>query len=211
MSRHKSQYDELYASWQDRSWMDEFTAADAKIQAAIPPLLKPGSKLLAQPNPWAEDAGIRTDSKRYLTRVHGLCSEAGGGPAAAVFAGCRRIMAELGGDGSVVFEAGPPKGKRRIFEKSRMQAGRFDLIRDLWRGMFKVNKLDAMPFLLGLLQAAPEFDLVRGKNRFAPGYDAGDSAGYRDYQLVARTPDGWLVELQVIPVEMYQLKSELGQ
>lgn len=210
MKQHKSKYDALYAKSQDRAWLGKFAAADAKIQAAIPTLLEPGSKL-AQPNPWAGTDGVRTDSKRYLTRVLGLHGEAGGGPAAAVFAACRRIAAELGGGTALSFEAGPPKREVRIFEKSRMQEGRLDLIRDLWRGMFKVNKLGAMPLLLDLLHAAPEFDVVRGKNRFAPGYNADDSAGYRDYQLVVRTPDGWLVELQVIPVEMYQLKSELGQ
>ena len=150
MKRHQSKYDDLYTKWQGGAWMDEFSTADAKIQAAIP-RLQPGCKL-AQPNPWADTDGVSTVSKRYLTRVLNLYGQEDGGPAAAVFAGCRRIAGLLGGDGSIVFEAGPMKDKVRVFEKSRMQEGRLDLIRDYARGQFKVNKLDAMPFLLGLLQ-----------------------------------------------------------
>ena len=48
------------------------------------------------------------------------------------------------------------------------------------------------------------------RNRFDSSYDAADSAGYRDYQIVARTKQGWLVEIQVIPREIYKLKSTLG-
>ena len=36
------------------------------------------------------------------------------------------------------------------------------------------------------------------------------SAGYRDYQVLARGPDGWMVELQLIPAECLAVKNDLG-
>lgn len=36
------------------------------------------------------------------------------------------------------------------------------------------------------------------------------SAGYRDYQVLARGPDGWMVELQRIPAECLAVKNDLG-
>ena len=213
MGRHASQYDALYAGWQGSPWLAAFCAEDAQVQAAIAaaPGGGGGEHPLAQPNPWAATDGVVPDSKRYLTRVLGLYGQADGGPAHRVFAACKRIAAELGGDAVATFHAGPLKAKARIFEKARMQGGRLDFIRDYARCMFRVKDLAALPRLAALLRAAPEFGLARAKNRFAPGYSASDSAGYRDYQLLARTPDDWLVEMQVIPEEMYQLKDKLGR
>ena len=34
------------------------------------------------------------------------------------------------------------------------------------------------------------------------------SAGYRDYQLLVRSPDGWMVELQIIPEECLAVKKD---
>ena len=76
--------------------------------------------------------------------------------------------------------------------------------------MFVVYNLDLIAQLICLLRAAGGFHPARGKNRFAPVYDASDSAGYRDYQLLFRTSDGWLIEIQIIPAAMYTLKEELG-
>lgn len=42
------------------------------------------------------------------------------------------------------------------------------------------------------------------------GWDSRDSAGYRDYQLLVQTKEGWIVELQLIPEDMYVLKEKLG-
>lgn len=56
-----------------------------------------------------------------------------------------------------------------------------------------------------------EVDVVRAKNRFDPSYDAKASSGYRDYQIILKTKKGgWLVEVQVIPEEMLELKESLG-
>ena len=87
---------------------------------------------------------------------------------------------------------------------------RYDLIRDYARAMFIIYDLDKMATLIHLLRTAAGFTLVRGKNRFAPEYVGSDSAGYRDFQLVVRTPDNWLIEIQIIPKEMYDLKETLG-
>ena len=66
------------------------------------------------------------------------------------------------------------------------------------------------PKLLQSLLLANEFKVVRAKNRLSTTYDPRDSAGYRDYQLLVRTADGWIVELQIIAERMLQLKNELG-
>ena len=34
------------------------------------------------------------------------------------------------------------------------------------------------------------------------------SAGYRDYQLLVRSPNGWMVELQIIPAEFLGVKTD---
>jgi hypothetical protein len=66
------------------------------------------------------------------------------------------------------------------------------------------------PKLLQNLLLTNEFKVVRAKNRLSTTYDPRDSAGYRDYQLLVRTKDGWIVELQIIAESMLQLKNELG-
>ena len=55
-----------------------------------------------------------------------------------------------------------------------------------------------------------EYTVIRTKNRFAAGYNAYDSSGYRDYQALVTVDGGWIIEIQVIPREMWRVKSELG-
>ena len=159
----------------------------------------------------ADKDGIKVTSKRYLNRVTDLFDRKYDNPANVVFKACRRIAAKLGGDTALVFTIGPGKETGRLIEKALMQKGRYDLIRDYARAMFVVYDLDLIALLIRLLRAAAGFHAARGKNRFAPVYDASDSAGYRDYQLLFRTSDGWLIEIQIIPAAMYTLKEELGR
>ena len=161
-------------------------------------------------NQQAESDGVEVTSKRYLTRVIDIFGRKYDGPSDVVFKECRLIAAKLGGDGAVVFKAGPPKQRGRLFEKARMHKNHFDLIRDFSRAMFIVYNLDLIAPLLQLLCTAAGFHVARGKNRFALEYDASDSAGYRDFQILVRTTAAWLVELQIIPAQMYSLKETLG-
>ena len=150
-------------------------------------------------------------SKRYLTRILKVFEDTATGPAAGVDAACRRIATALGGDDKVTFSFGKLKKQGRIFEKLLSCDGKFNHIRDYARAAFEVKDLSVFPRVLELLAAAPEFELLRAKNRLAPAYDPRDSAGYRDYQLLVKTPgDGWIVELQVIPSQLYTLKRNLG-
>ena len=69
----------------------------------------------------------------------------------------------------------------------------------------------ATPRVVQRLLECREFELVRAKNRLDPDHAAHESAGYRDCQLLARVAGTqWIVEIQVIPGEMYTLKSTLG-
>jgi hypothetical protein len=73
-----------------------------------------------------------------------------------------------------------------------------------------VKDLNLIPQIVELLSQAPEFQMVRAKNRLSEEWDPRDSAGYRDYQILVQLNSGWLMEIQVIPSELYTLKRELG-
>jgi len=61
------------------------------------------------------------------------------------------------------------------------------------------------------IDCGPEYTIVRTKNRFAAGYDSGQIAsGYRDYQMLVEIDGGYLLEIQILPREMYEVKSKLG-
>jgi hypothetical protein len=54
------------------------------------------------------------------------------------------------------------------------------------------------------------FRFVRCKNRLDPAVSAYDSGGYRDCQCLVRIPSGWVVELQIIPDEIYAVRKRCG-
>ena len=105
---------------------------------------------------------------------------------------------------------GPPKKEARVMQKAR--ACDYDSIRDYARLSLIVEDAANVPALVQSLSASPSLNLLRAKNRLDPDHDAHESAGYRDYQLLACAVGGpgWIVEIQVIPGEMYMLKSTLG-
>jgi hypothetical protein len=205
MARHRGAYDKLFASWGDQQWLHDLQVVHAKVAARLP------TGLSVQPNPWLAE-GIEATSKRYLTRMLKVFEDTSeNGPAAGIGVAGRRIAKELGGDDVVIFSFGKLKKQGRIFEKLLSVGGKFHHIRDYARCAFDVKDLSVIPRLLELLAAAPEFELQRAKNRFAPDWDPRDSAGYRDYQLLVKTPGtGWITEVQIIPTELYALKRKLG-
>ena len=73
-----------------------------------------------------------------------------------------------------------------------------------------VYLIGMMPKILRQLNNESSYTMVRIKNRFLSDYEPIDSAGYRDCQLLAQLPDGWIVEIQIIPREIYNLKSHLA-
>ena len=95
-------------------------------------------------------------------------------------------------------------------EKVLMLDGFLDEIRDYGRDLFEVIEMGCFHTLVEEIEASPLLEIVRVKNRFDPTDNAEDSAGYRDYQLILRTEQGWLVELQIIPSDIYKLKRKLG-
>jgi len=212
MSKHRAQYDALFAGWAGVPWIAHLERVHAMLAAGLPAAWD-------QPNPWAAD-GVDPSSKQYLERIlavfngEAAAAAAHGDPTAEVRAECERIAGSLGGAAAVKFLPGPTKKPTRALEKRLSQGGRFDRIRDYGRATFVVRRGQAeviMPALLPLLKAAGSFAVVRTKNRFARGYDPKASAGYRDYQIVVRTKrGGWLFELQILPEEMHELKNELG-
>lgn len=134
-------------------------------------------------------------------------------PAELVSAACTRIALEISGGSVVQFICGQIKGRKRVAQKVISQVGHYEKIRDYARGYFKVKKGYnlVIPMLVEKVLAAPEFEVVRTKNRFSPNHKAEKSAGYRDYQMILQTTgEKWLFEVQVIPEEMLNLKNELG-
>jgi hypothetical protein len=125
----------------------------------------------------------------------------------SAFAGCVTIGAELG----VEWHQGKLKKEQRILEKALLRENRFNEIRDYARGCFIVDDLGDIARILSRIETGTEYRIARTKNRFAIEYDAHESSGYRDFQLLAEINGGYLVEIQIIPRQMYNIKSKLGQ
>lgn len=207
MEKHRSAYDALFLPWSTEPWVLFLKEMhdDQKSKFEVNP---------AQPNPWVSD-GIDTKSKSYLIRVLKIFEDttSDASPIKIVDCVCNGVVAALGGSSVAAFRCGPVKKRGRIFEKVLMLAGLFDMIRDYGRGYIIVKRghFKKMAMVPTLLDANPEVDFVRAKNRFDPQYNPKDSAGYRDYQIIIRTKvGGWLFELQVIPEEILDLKESLG-
>jgi serine/threonine protein kinase len=204
MNRHRSKYDELFASWKDDPWLEDLQVVHDRVSQHFP------DQVPDQPNPWTENK-IVPISKRYLTRILKVFGDDENGPTAEVSKGLMRIAMELNKpELRVVFAFGNLKKQARIFEKLLSYDGRFDKIRDYARASFEVIDLSVFPELVRMLAEQPEFQMVRAKNRLSAAWDPRDSAGYRDYQILVQVPSGWMLEVQIIPSQLYTLKRELG-
>lgn len=89
-----------------------------------------------------------------------------------------RWIAAAMGPTKVRYAQGPLRREGRIVEKAL--DGYFDQTRDYACGLLEVFDLRCALKLLAALEAAPELEIMRVKNRFDSGYDVDDSAGYRD-------------------------------
>ena len=176
---------------------------------------------LMQPNPWRNGNGnanggegnIDSTSKRYLSRViavysgNGVKYQSDVDPVSFVVAACTRAVQHLGTAVDVI--AGPAKKERRIMEKARN--GNYDAIHDLGRLSMIVHNFDSIHEVVQRVGDCPDFEIIRIKNRLDPDNSAQDSAGYRDCQILVREPRGrWIVEVQIIPGAMYELKRSCG-
>jgi hypothetical protein len=178
----------------------------ATMQAACHAEL--GGEALAMPNPWHSE-GIQTTSKRYLERLY-EASEVTNDLLTTVAGVCKGIVAEHFAATGMTVEAGPLKCRDRVFEKVLLKHGDFGAIFDYARLAFLVPKVSLIPRLLTLLLKAEEFKFVRCKNRLDPALSAYDSGGYRDCQCLVRVPSGWIVEIQIIPTEIYKVQKRCG-
>jgi hypothetical protein len=180
--------------------------ADAKCKAR-----DPGAHVSQdQPNPW-RNKGIQVSSKRYLTRMLTVYNGTGAkydvvvNPLREMVAVCERIVARFGAGVKLV--PGPPKTEERIMEKARDGEGNYAAIRDVGRLSLIIEDFLLMPDVVEALFDCQDFEVSRIKNRLDPDH----TAGYRDVQLLVREPKGkWIVEVQVIPQEMYELKNKDG-
>lgn len=211
MAAHQGEYDALFAKWSASAWIEDLDVQHKIVVRNI------AADAVVQPNPWASAEPASTlsragavTSKRYLLKLLGVYNQKEeDSPVPMIAAACREIVAKLG-DGTVRFKLGKTKDQGRIFEKVLANEGRFDLIRDYARATFVVKDVAAFPRLLQHLLMDETFKVVRVKNRLSRSWDSRASAGYRDYQVLVQTKDGWIMELQLIPKAMYTLKSKLG-
>ena len=202
LSRHSIEYCTLFDTWRGAPWLTQLKEVHSEVAASVVT-----TDAVLQPNPWQIDR-IEPSSKRYLTRILDVfSSEDSKNPVCAVAAACEQAVAEFGL--AVKVKKGPPKKEERIMEKAAMMG--YDTIRDYGRLSLIVSDVK-VPEVVRRLYFCPAFKLVRAKNRLDSELDAKETAGYRDYQLLARltTGVGWVVEIQVIPLEMFKLKNSLG-
>lgn len=203
MEKHRSAYDKLFEPWSEEPWIHFLKSWHDKQKEHF-------EDDPAQPNPW----GVDVKSMRYLENLMEVfAGTSASSPTRIVENVCKRAVAFMNGNGLVAeFRRGPLKERSRAFEKVLMKDGRFDWIRDYARNyiVIKKGKFDDMPFVPKSIAQQEEVDMVRAKNRFDPGYDSNQTAGYRDYQIILRTKEGgWLVEVQVIPEESLEQKVKL--
>lgn len=208
MEMHYERYTKLVDEWlscSSHGSFEELARAHARLSVAARFRLSaegPRAQLVLQPNPFIP--AVDAQSKSYLAKT--LATFTAKLESGELFRGCQMISTELG----VEWRAGKLKKEQRIIEKALLRANRFDEIRDYARGCFIINELADMARLLHRIEGGDEYTVVRVKNRFAEDYDPLESSGYRDYQLLARLSDGYMVEIQIIPRKMYEVKSELG-
>ena len=152
-------------------------------------------------------------ANRYLTRVITVFNGTGAkydvvlNPVGDVVEACGAICKGFGA--GVTLLPGPPKKEQRIMEKAH--DGNYAAVRDLGRLSLIVENIALVPEVLAALCGCADFEVIRIKNRLDPGHKAVESAGYRDVQVLVRErKGGWIVEVQVIPKEMYELKKSCG-
>ena len=106
----------------------------------------------------------------------------------------------------------PLKKEPRIFEKVLLYDGNFDRIFDYVRVTFVVDSVRSIKEILLRVDAAPDYEFVRLKNKFAASFDSAKSGGYRDYQALVRFKEGtpWIWELQIQPRAINELKTGLS-
>jgi hypothetical protein len=163
---------------------------------------------LAMPNPWVLD-GITTTSKRYLERLYGVY-EGREGPTDTVVSACEKVVNMFFESSKIEIMKGPLKKRERVFEKVLLKEHNFAAVYDYARLAFIIPDAAVLPQLLAKLMQVPSFKFVRCKNRLDPAVSAYDSGGYRDCQCLVRTASGWVVELQLIPREVFNIRNRCG-
>jgi hypothetical protein len=208
LHRHSSKYHEQFEEWRADDSLVQLKGVVTKGEAKF----KEECERQEQPNPWRKK-GIKVTSKRYLTRVLSIYNGTGAkydvviDPVGDVVKACDGIVTQFAS--GVTLLPGPPKKEQRIMEKAH--DGNYARIRDLGRLSLIVESVSLVPGVVAALFACQDFTVIRIKNRLDPNHEAIDSAGYRDVQVLVREPrGGWIVEVQVIPKKMYELKRSSG-
>jgi serine/threonine protein kinase len=206
LAQYESRYDEVAQRWSSAAWSDELREVAARADAVC--VAKLAELPLAMPNPWKAD-GIDTTSKRYLERLYQSFARPDS-PTQRVASVCKELVAKFFRSSEIQVEVGPAKKRDRVFEKVLLKGGDFAAIFDYGRLAFVIPDPTLVPQLLGKLLQVPEFSFVRCKNRLDPAVSAYDSGGYRDCQCLVRDASGWAVELQLIPAEIFAVRTQCG-
>jgi hypothetical protein len=108
-----------------------------------------------------------------------------------------------------IFKTGPTKSDERWVEKASIAySDNLRRMTDIERRSFVCDDFDEIRTTLQLVHA--EFEILRIKNRFAMGYDAKDTAGYRDCQVLCYALGNKLMfEIQIHLACIFQLKDEI--
>lgn len=210
LDRGALKYHEQFEEWRSNDRQNDSLVKLRGVVSTVKAKFKVRNEAHDQPNPWRKN-GITISSKRYLTRMITVYNGTGAkydvvvDPLADVVAACDCIVARFGVGVKLV--PGPPKTEERIMEKARDGDGNYAAIRDVGRLSLIIEDIVLMPDVVAALCGCQDFEVSRIKNRLDPDH----TNGYRDVQLLVREPKGkWLVEVQVIPKEMYELKNKDG-
>jgi serine/threonine protein kinase len=206
LTQYEPQYEEVAQTWSGTAWSQAMLVVAAQAREACKAEL--GNMPLALPNQWESD-GIATTSKRYLERIYGVY-EGSEGPTEQVASACKKVIETFFKSSNIKVEVGPLKKRERVFEKVLLHEHNFAAIYDYARLALIIPDPAVTPHLLTKLMQVPGFKFVRIKNRLDPAISAYDSGGYRDCQCLVRTASGWVVELQLIPLEIFTVRKRCG-
>jgi len=206
-----AKYRVKYEAWRSNASQNASLVKLKEVLSTAESKISCAQKDVNQPNPWDND-GISVHSKRYLTRMLAVYSGSGSqydvliDPVKEIKALCGRLVESFGTGVELV--PGPAKKKARIMEKVRDGDGNYASVRDVGRLSLVVGDIVLLPDVVVALLDCADFEVTRIKNRLDPD---NEKAGYRDVQLLVRELRGrWIVEIQVVPKEMYALKSTDG-
>jgi hypothetical protein len=204
VAQYESLFEAVTQRWNSTDWSEELRSVAAEASEACK--TAQASMPLALPNPWAAD-GVESTSTRYLERLYRVYKRSEN-PAIRISRVCNAVVNKFLTPSNIKIVFEPLKTRARVLEKVLLTGGDFAAIFDYSRIAIVVPDPAVVPNLLTKLLQVAEFEFVWCTNRLDPEVSAYDSGGYRDFQCLVRDASGWVVELQIVSADMFEISKQ---